>query len=82
MQFIEINVNTFSRIPNEWSELHVEKKKQFERATRAENLKKSTFYIKFSKIFKVRLLILFFFKIIYSVNLDLKGGGGSAPCPL
>ena len=26
-QFIEINVNKFSIIPNEWSELHVEKKK-------------------------------------------------------
>ena len=25
-QFIEINVSKVSRIPNEWSELHVEKK--------------------------------------------------------
>ena len=42
-QFIEININNFdfSRIPNEWSELHVEKNKQLERATRAENLKKN-----------------------------------------
>ena len=45
-QFIEINLNKVSRIPNEWSELHVEKnKKQFGRTKRAEN-KKSYFYIK------------------------------------
>ena len=62
-QFIEINVNKDSRIPNEWSELHQPTcrkiKKQFGRAKRAENLKKFTFYIKFSKICKVRLFILF-----------------------
>ena len=61
-QFIEININVnkISRIPNEWSELHVEKiKKQFGRAKRAENKKKCYFYIKFSKICNVRLFILF-----------------------
>ena len=43
-QFIEINVNKVSWIPNEWSELHVEKiKKQFGRAKRAENKKKMLF---------------------------------------
>ena len=48
-QFIEINVTKVSRIPNEWSELHIEKiKKQFGRVKLVENLKKCTFYIKFS----------------------------------
>ena len=41
---MEINVNKVSRIPNEWSELHVEKnKEQFGRAKRTESLKKAIF---------------------------------------